>query len=506
MKNEEWKIENGKSSLAPSPPLPFSPSPRRTLALLLSVLSLLLLSSTIMKYSTIKRFLLLATIVLIVTPALPAWAGGNDKLANIPRSEYTARRQKLLAQIKDGIVVMVGAREEDFGEVGRFRQRNDFMYLTGVQTPAAYLIFVPAGVIPGKPQHETVFIPPRNPGHEQWTGFQIGPGAEGEQFFGLQEVAPSTAFKERLSELLARPAAEGKPPTKIYTVMPSWKGGEISRESRFVEMLQQSHPKNPIVDVSGIIAPLRLIKSQSEIEMLQKAVDVSIEGHREIMAAIKPGAYEYEAQAALEAPWTRLGSERPGYPSIVGSGINGTILHYNENRKRIEAGELVVVDAAAEYSYYTADITRTYPASGKFTPRQREVYQLVLEAQRAAEKAFVPGKSSLLDLQRAAKKVMENSPLRDKKGNTLDKSFIHGLGHWIGMDVHDVGSYMSLPVGSVFTIEPGIYLPDEGFGVRIEDDYLVTDKGLVKMSAKMPSEAAEIERMMLSQRPAPPQR
>ena len=465
----------------------------------------LLCSSTMKRNKT--RLLLVATIGLMsAASVLTAFAGGNDRLANIPKSEYSARRQKLLAQIKDGIVVMVGAREEDFGEVGRFRQRNDFMYLTGVQTPAAYLIFVPSEVLPGKPQHETVFIPPRNPGHEQWTGVQIGPGPEGERFFGLTEVAPTTDFKDRLNKLLTQPLAADKPLTKIYTLLPTWKGGEISRESRFVETLRQSYPKNPIVDVSPIIAEMRKLKSAAEIELLQKAVDVSIEGHLELARAIKPGAYEYEAQAAMEAAWMRLGAERPGYPSIVGAGINGTILHYNENRKRIEAGDLVVVDAAAEYSYYTADITRTFPASGKFTPRQREVYQLVLDAQRGAEKAFVLGKSSLLDLQRAAKKVMESSPLRDKQGKTLDKYFIHGLGHWIGMDVHDVGGYMSLPVGSVFTIEPGIYLPDEGFGVRIEDDYLVTEKGLVKMSAKLPSEPDEIEKLMSTRGQAAPQR
>jgi len=455
-----------------------------------------------------KTTLLLAMGALLVTvPALKAVeASGNDKLANIPKSEYSARRQKLLSQINDGIVAMVGAREEDFGEVGRFRQRNDFMYLTGVPTPAAYLIFVPAEVIPGKPQRETVFIPERNIKREQWTGVQIGPGPDGERAFGLQEVAASNAFKDRLNELLTQPPAPNKAPTKIYTVIITGPGSELTRETRFVEMLRQSYPKNPIVDVSKLIAEMRKIKSTSEIELLQKAVDVSIEGHRDITRAIKPGAYEYEAQAAMEAAWTRLGSERPGYPSIVGSGINGTILHYNENRKQIAQGELVVVDAAAEYSYYTADITRTYPASGKFTPRQRQVYQLVLDAQRAAEKAFVLGKSRLVDLQQVAKKVMESSALRDKQGNTLDKYFIHGLGHWIGMDVHDVGSYMVLPVGSVFTIEPGIYLPDEGFGVRIEDDYLVTEKGLIKMSSKLPSEPDEIERMMTPHRPATPQR
>jgi len=444
-----------------------------------------------------RPLLILVTISLIAAElALPAFAGGNDKLANIPKLDYGVRRQKLLGQIKDGIVVMVGAREEDFGEVGRFRQRNDFMYLTGVQTPAAYLILVPAGVIQGKPQRTTVFIPARDTRREQWTGVQIGPGPDAERLFGLEEVAASTAFKERLNQLLTQTSTEDKPLPKIYTMIPTGPGSDLSRESRFVETLRQSYPKNAIVDVSKVIAEMRKVKSPSEIELLQKAVDVSMEGHREIALAIKPGAYEYEAQAALEMAWTRLGSERPGYPSIVGSGINGTILHYNENRKRIGAGELVVVDAAAEYSYYTADITRTFPASGKFTPRQREVYQLVLESQRAAEKAFVPGKSSLADLQRAAREAMKSSPLRDKQGNTLDKYFIHGLGHWIGMDVHDVGIYGVLPVGSVFTIEPGIYLPDEGFGVRIEDDYLVTDKGLVKMSAKLPSEPDEIERMM----------
>jgi len=455
-----------------------------------------------MKHKTTQLPVLLATFAMILaTLASLTFAAGNDKIANIPKAEYGTRRQKLLTQIKDGIVVMVGAREEDLGEVGRFRQHNDFMYLTGVQTPAAYLIFVPAGIIPGKSQHETVFIPARDIKHEQWTGVQIGPGPDAERLFGLEEVAASNSFNDRLNQLLIQNAADGKPAPKIYTVIPTGPGSDISRESRFVESLRKNYPKTAIADVSPLIAEMRKIKSPSEIELLQKAVDVSIEGHREIVRAIRPGVYEYEAQAALEVAWTRLGSERPGYPSIVGSGINGTILHYNENRKRIDAGELVVVDAAAEYSYYTADITRTFPASGKFTPRQREVYQLVLDAQRAAEKAFVLGKSSLADLQRTAREVMKSSPLRDKQGNTLDKYFIHGLGHWIGMDVHDVGIYGVLPVGSVFTIEPGIYLPEEGFGVRIEDDYLVTDKGLVKMSAKLPSEPDEIERMMSA--PAP---
>jgi len=405
-----------------------------------------------------------------------------------------------MEQIKDGIVVLIGAREEDLGEVGRFRQKNDFMYLTGVETPAAYLMLIPAGVVLNKPAQEVVFIPPRNRLHEKWTGPQIGPGAEAAQIFGFQEVADSTTFKDRLRELLTSPAfkpnaADGKPAAKLYTIIPRGSTAEIERETHFVEMVKQMAPNAEVTDVSRYVAELRKIKSPVEIEMLQRAIDITGEAQRDALRTIKPGAFEYEVQAALEAAFTRNGSERPGFPSIVGSGIYSTVLHYNENHKKIEAGDMVVVDIGAEYSYYTADITRTYPASGKFTERQREIYQLVLDAQRAAEKAYKPG-TNIAELNRVATETIKASPLRDKQGNTLDRYFIHGLGHWLGMDVHDVGNYSNMPVGSVFTIEPGIYIPEEKLGARIEDDYLVTEKGLVKLSARIPSGPDEVERLM----------
>jgi Xaa-Pro aminopeptidase len=452
------------------------------------------------RFGGLRRLALIACVACAFSASVangPAAADGEDKLAGIPKSEYAARRQKLMQQLGDGVVVLIGAREEDLGEVGRFRQKNDFMYLTGVQTPAAQLILAPAGVIGDKPAQETVFIPARNLSHERWTGVQLGPGPEAERIFGIQEVAASDKFKDRLAELL-NSAGFKAAKSKLYTIVPKGATAEIERETHFIEMIRKTYPHVQIADVSPVLAEMRKVKSAAEIALLQKAVDVSLEGHREVARAIRPGAFEYEAQAALDGTFTRLGSERPGYPSIVGAGINGTTLHYNENRKRIEAGELVVVDAAAEYSYYTADITRTYPASGKFTQRQKEIYQLVLDAQRAAEKAYVPGKSSMADLQQVAKAVMKASPLRDKEGNTLDNDFIHGLGHYIGMDVHDTGAYGVLPVNSVITIEPGIYLPSENFGVRIEDDYLVTPTGLVKMSAKLPCEVADVERLMSS--------
>jgi len=444
--------------------------------------------------------MLLAVASLAPALARPVRAVDDGKLAGQPKSEYGARRQRLLERINDSIVVLIGAREEDLGEVGRFRQKNDFMYLTGVQTPAAYFILIPGGLIPNKPAQEIVFIPPRNLMHEKWTGPQIGPGAEAAQIFGFQEVADSTSFKDRLRDLLTSPAfkpnaPDGKPAARLYTIIPRGSTAEIERETHFVEMVKQMAPGTEVIDVSRYLAELRKIKSPAEIEMLQRAIDITGEAQRDALRAIKPGAFEYEVQAALEAAFTRNGSERPGFPSIVGSGVYSTVLHYNENHKKIEAGDMVVVDIGAEYSYYTADITRTYPASGKFTERQREIYQLVLDAQRAAEKAYKPG-TTIAELNRVATETIKASPLRDKQGNTLDKYFIHGLGHWLGMDVHDVGKYSDIPVGSVFTIEPGIYIPEEKLGVRIEDDYLVTEKGLVKLSGKIPSEPDEVERLM----------
>lgn len=438
------------------------------------------------------RIAVTALIMIFLTmPAiLPvAVADGDGLLAGQPKDEYRGRRQKLMERIKDGIIILVGGREEELGEVGRFRQKNDFMYMTGVEIPASYLIMIPAGVIEGKVAQETLFIPSRNAFQERWTGPKTGPGAEAEQKFGIQQVLASDQFKTQLRDMLSKV-------TKLYTLVPSGSIAKMTREYEFIESVKQIAPQIQIADISGPIYELRKLKSAAEMVVLQKAIDITIEGHRDAAAVTKPGAFEYQLQGALEYAFTRNGAERPGFPSIVGAGINSTILHYNDNRRRVEAGDLIVIDIGAEYAYYTADITRTYPATGKFTERQRQIYQLVLDAQRAAEKAFKAGQTSMADLQRVAIEVMRASPLRDRQGNKLDRYFIHGLGHWLGMDVHDVGSYGVIPVGAVFTIEPGIYIPEEKLGVRIEDDYLATEKGLVKLSGALATEADDVERMM----------
>ena len=228
---------------------------------------------------------------------------------------------------------------------------------------------------------------------------------------------------------------------------------------------------------------------------MRKAVDISVLGHIAAMQAARPGMWEYEIEAALEAGFRRNGADRVGYPSIVGSGPNTTTLHYDVNRRQTRDGDLVVVDAGAEWGQYTADVTRTFPVNGKFTPRQKAIYDLVLATQQAAFDSTRPG-TTIERLNRIAKDYIR-AHSGTLCGVPCDAYFIHGLSHGLGMEVHDVGDYRTpLKQGMVFTIEPGIYLPQEAVGVRIEDDVLVTATGAEWLSAKAPKTTAEIERLM----------
>ncbi len=422
------------------------------------------------------------------------------EIAGQPLSEYQDRRQALLDRTGE-LVVILGARSADFGEFDRFRQRNDFMYLTGIERPGASLILVSAELAGDGQAREIAFLPPPSPFQVRWEGPQDGPDEETARKFGFEEVASSEDFYARLVAILANAEANednsNRSVINVFTHTPRNQGPPGSKEAEFVETLRKVAPRARVQDVSSHLAALRLIKSKSEQKTLQKAIDITIEAHQDAALAIRPGAFEYQVQAALEFAFARNGAERPGFFSIVGSGPNSTIPHYHTNRREIEDGDLVVVDIGAEFHYYTADITRTYPASGQFTDRQRDIYQLVLDAQRAAEETFEPGQTTLRDLQRAAAEVMRDSPLRDSQGRTLDRYFNHGIGHWLGMDVHDVGdSSKPIPEGAVFTIEPGIYIAEENLGVRIEDDYLATADGLVKLSSALPSKPEDVERMM----------
>jgi Xaa-Pro aminopeptidase len=431
------------------------------------------------------------------------------RLLNQPVSEYRARRQKLMSEIKDGIVVILGNVEEEEGVEERYRQNNWMAYLTGVRTPGAAVMLVPPGLPSLNGAREIVFIPPRNLGMERWTGVQLAPGAETARAFGVERVlSTSDDLWPKLREAAALPAfkdAECRSKMKLYTIAPrSLRNGYV-REYQFVEQVKKELPSVEVAtgerSFVNIVGEMRKIKSPTEIALLQKAIDITGEAIGDIALNLKPGMYEYEVQAILEAAFTRGGAERPGFPSIVGSGIYSTILHYSENHKKIDPNDLVVCDIGAEYSLYTADITRTFPASGKFTPRQRAIYQLVLDTQRAAAAHWRPGMTNN-DLHVFAVDYLRKSPLRardvDGQEYTMDHFFIHQLGHYLGMEVHDTGHYIRpMQPGEVFTIEPGIYIQTEKLGVRIEDDYVVTPENtLRKLSAAIPSAPDEIERLM----------
>ncbi|QDV35123.1 aminopeptidase P N-terminal domain-containing protein [Tautonia plasticadhaerens] len=463
-----------------------------------------------------NRPIALAGLILLAI-APPSTARQEPTASGLPVAEYASRREALQDLLGGGVVVVRGAEPmaEDYF---RFRQRNDFMYLTGIEQPDALLLLVPEGLDPEGQARSVVFLPPRNPFAERWSGPQVVPGEETARAFGLDEALPTADFEARLAEALGRDAAEeggesdadagtgdadadaeaeADGPATIYTHLPPRRDGEGSPEARFRDQLEQLSPDARFEEVSPSIASLRLIKSDAEVVLLRRAIDITIEAHRDAARVIEPGTHEYEAQGALEYAFTRNGAQREAFASIVGSGPNSVVLHYNANRRRMEDGDLVVIDIGAEFDYYAADLTRTYPVSGRFTDRQREVYQLVLDAQRAAESAFEPGKTTINDLHQAAIARMKESPLRDSQGRTLERYFVHGLGHWLGMDVHDVGDYRRpIPEGAVFTIEPGIYIPEESLGVRIEDDYLAAADGLVKLSEALPSEPDEVEAMM----------
>jgi Xaa-Pro aminopeptidase len=251
-----------------------------------------------------------------------------------------------------------------------------------------------------------------------------------------------------------------------------------------------------------LLGSLRTVKDAGEVELIRKATDASVAAQLAAIKAIKPGMTERDISALLQYEWGKRGCERPAYAPIVGSGINSTVLHYSDDSGTIQNGDLVLMDAAGEYSLYASDITRTVPASGKFTARQREIYEIVLGAQKAAIAAFQSGVSHLQrnqpnSLQDVAMNYI-NTHGKDLHGQPLGKYFFHGLGHYVGLNVHDPGDY-SVPLGPgmVFTIEPGIYIPEEKIGVRIEDMFYVDNSGkLIRLTESLPQKPDEIEKLM----------
>lgn len=330
---------------------------------------------------------------------------------------------------------------------------------------------------------------------EKFTGPKLGAeNPDASKITGFDHVEEMGKLPDEVSKVIG-----GSRPLIYTDVAPP---GEPTSTAEPLAFLKRTNAFVSFQDVKPMLTSLRTFKDAGEAALIRKAVDASVAAHMAAMKAVKPNVKEFEVSALMQYEWGRRGCERPSYSPIVGSGHNSTVLHYSDNSNTMKAGDVAVIDAAAEYSMYAADITRTLPVSGHFTARQKEIYDIVLGAQEAAMDAFQSGKSLLYgdtetSLNRVAKDYIKAHG-KDLHGQPLDQYFIHGLGHYIGLKVHDSGDYkIPLGPGAAFTIEPGIYIPEENIGVRIEDDYYVDANGkLIKLSAALPSKAEEVEKTM----------
>ena len=413
-----------------------------------------------------------------VVPQLPGMGRPVDTAAT------AGRRRALLRRIGRGTALIPAAHErnieQDYVQDNDFRQDNTFFYLTELETQDAWLLLTARG----PDSVETVlFLPARTPSRERWTGLRLGADSIAVRLSGIAVILPLDSIKDRM----ARARSVGGP----YYVPLS---PATRNEQRIADLVFSGMD---VRNVLPIVDSMRVVKDADEIARLRRAVNISVAGHVAAMRAARPGMYEYELEAALEDGFRRNGADRMGYPSIVGSGPNSTTLHYDVNRRRTENGDLVVIDAAAEWGQYTADVTRTFPLNGKFTPRQKAIYDLVLGAQRAAFDSLRPG-VTMAQLDGVARRYMREHSGTLCGDKTCDdrEYFNHGLGHPIGMDVHDVGITRPLEPGMVVTLEPGIYIQAESLGVRIEDDVLVTPNGGEWLSDGAPRTTDAIERLM----------
>ena len=411
------------------------------------------------------------------------------------------------------VAIIPGAREATRSNDThyRFRQDSDFFYLTGFEEPEAIAV-----VKPSETNKYSLFVRPRDPEREIWDGKRAGvEGAISE--FGAHEAFPIAEFDSKLREILDD--------TEIlyYRLGVNRElDDEILREIGAMRAVNRKpvHPPQTIVDPGLIIHEMRVLKSPDELEIMQTAADIAAEAHVEAMKAARPGMQEYQIEALIEQVFRRRGAAGPAYTSIVGGGANATVLHYINNDAELHDGDLLLVDAGAEYKGYASDITRTFPINGRYTPAQREIYDLVLKAQMECVEMVRPGVTHEQLKQHSIEVLTEGmvelgllkgSPEELIKEKKHEQFYMHGLGHMIGIDVHDVGKYYfgqdsrPLEAGVVMSVEPGIYIspatkdiPEKylGIGVRIEDDVLCTSNGPRVLTNKVPKQAEEIEALM----------
>jgi len=393
--------------------------------------------------------------------------------AKMPLDEFHARRANFQKSL-DGVVLLAG-QTEGRDPVFRFEQEPNFYYLTGWTQPGAVLLIAPSQAI--------LFLPHHDARREPYSGKRSSAeDPDVHALTGFEEVLPIERLETELDKALSAH-------DKVYAL---W--GQPSSDQ-----LRARYPFREVMDAAPLVTKLRVKKSPAEIAAIQHATDVSVEAHRAAWKRIAAGAYEYQVAATMVAGFLENACEGVAYSPIVGSGPNSTILHYDVNRRRMDRGEVVLIDAAAQCNDYASDITRTIPVGGKFSPRQREIYQVVLGAQKAAIAAVKPGarlSGAGETLTKLARDYMDGHGT-DQHGEPLGKYFTHGIGHQVGLQVHDPNVEEPLEAGMVITIEPGIYITEENIGVRIEDVVLVTENGAKVLSAALAKETDQIEKAVV---------
>ncbi len=423
--------------------------------------------------------------------------------------EFHEGRRNALREMmpENSVAVLFAAPERNYSNDNdyQYHQSPDFYYLTGFNEPNAMLIiFKSAQELNGKTADEFLFVPSRNPERESWTGRRAGKDGAGE-LTGVTAVFNAADFDSIFIDFTKY--------NKLWYIIPK---GAV--DSKFVsddlfdliEIFKNKTafppPNGDVKGLSSAMAELREIKHQEEITLMRKVVAMSCEGHNEIMRSLAPGMHEYDVQAIGEYVWKRNGAEYVGYPSICGGGENSCILHYESNRKQLSSGDLQLNDMGAEYHGYSADVTRTIPVNGKFTPDQKLIYELVLKAQQAGIDVCIPGNdfnsAHKIAVAIISKGLVELGIIKTE--NDFRNYFFHGTSHYLGLDVHDAGTHGKLKPGVILTVEPGIYIAEGSpcdpkwwnIGVRIEDDILITETGNENLSASSPRSVAAIEALM----------
>jgi Xaa-Pro aminopeptidase len=420
-----------------------------------------------------------------------------------PNADYRARRMALAQKMNGGVAILfAGTEAEGPSAVYGFRQDNNFYYLSGWAEPGAALIIssqvTGRDSTPGRPYSEILLLPVHNVAQEKWTGPKLGAdNPKAAEITGFDRVANLDQMPAELARILGNTSAS------VYADL--GEDGEISSSAGSIEWLRRTNSfpmRTAMHDVKPLMAQLRVVKDQGEVERIRHATDASMAAHMAALQMIKPGINEHDIDARMQYEFLKRGCDRPAYAPIVGAGVNSTVLHYSADDAPVKAGDLVLMDVAGEYAMYASDITRTAPANGKFTERQREIYNIVLGAQQAVISFFRAGRSKLGG--RGSDSLMQvaydyiNSHGKDMHGQPLGPYFIHGIGHYVGLEVHDPGDVsVAIPRSAVFTVEPGIYIPEEKIGIRIEDIVWLSPEGtLVDLTAALPHTAEEIEAAM----------